>query len=344
MPPTYARELHTINLVKGVHATTAIEGNTLSEEEVAEIVRRNAQEVERTSSYREQEVANVLRVYNDLTDRVARADIPVLTPELILNFNAQVLETLSLDAEIQPGKLRQHSVVVGPYRGPDWENCESLLSEMCTWLNSESFASEGDLRIPMAILKAALAHLYLASIHPFGDGNGRTARLCEFLVLITSGVPTSAAHLISNHCNNTRDEYYRQLRHASESGGDVSRFVSYCAEGFVSGLQDQLEWVYDRQLRLAWHEYVGDNVPGRDVDVKERRTLVAETLFDRRVGKDLIIELTPALARAYARSGPKVVTRDLQELVDAGLVEETNGTYRAKTEVLLSLLSLVVPE
>ena len=63
---------------------------------------------------------------------------------------------------------------------------------MCEWLNGSAFSGDGAMRIPVAIIKASLAHLYLAWIHPFGDGNGRTARLCEFLVLVTSGVPTSA--------------------------------------------------------------------------------------------------------------------------------------------------------
>jgi Fic family protein len=43
--------------------------------------------------------------------------------------------------------------------------------------------------IPYAILKAILAHLCLAWIHPFGDGNGRTARLVEFQILIFPGCP-----------------------------------------------------------------------------------------------------------------------------------------------------------
>ena len=61
---------------------------------------------------------------------------------------------------------------------------------MCDWLDGPGFSGDGATRVPVAIIKASLVHLYLAWIHPFGDGNGRTARLCEFLVLVTSGVPT----------------------------------------------------------------------------------------------------------------------------------------------------------
>jgi Fic family protein len=214
---------------------------------------------------------------------------------------------------------------------------------MCDWLNGSGFAGEGHMRLPTAIIRASMAHLYLAWIHPFGDGNGRTARLCEYLVLVTSGVPTSAAHLISNHCNDTRDEYYRQLRYASESGGDVSRFLEYCAEGFVSGLTGQLQFVYDRQVRLTWHEHVAEQVTGRDIEMRQRRSLIANTLLGRgAVAKKDLPRLTPDLAAAYAACGPKTLTRDLNELVGLDLIVERDGGFAAHEDVLLNLLPLVV--
>jgi Fic family protein len=342
-PPEYARELHEITLSKGVHATTAIEGNTLSEPEVAEIIRRQPQAID--SDYQIREVQNVVTAYNGVLQRLRRGDTPQLTPDLIRGFNRQVLAGLDLSAEVVPGEIRKHSVAVGPYRGPDWDRCEDLLSEMCDWLNGPSFSGDGRMRIPTAIIKASLAHLYLAWIHPFGDGNGRTARLCEFLVLVTSGAPTSAAHLISNHCNKTRDEYYRQLQFASESGGDVTRFLNYCADGFVSGLTEQLGWIYDRQLRLTWREYVNSQVSGRDPDMRERRALIAEELLLRDpIAKNHIPQLTPRLAEIYATNGPKTLTRDVNELVAKGLLHVVDGRYQADMRVLMNLLPLTVPE
>ena len=339
MPPSYARELHEITLSKGAHATTAIEGNTLSEDEVAAILRRHSTTVD--TDYQVREVENVISAYNGVLDRLRRGDTPRLTPALVKQFNEQVLANLELPAEMRPGEVRQRSVTVGPYRGPDWDRCDRLIEQMCEWLNGAAFSGDGAMRIPVAIIKASLAHLYLAWIHPFGDGNGRTARLCEFLVLVTSGVPTSAAHLISNHCNKTRDEYYRQLQYASESGGDVSRFLSYCAAGFVDGLGEQLRWIYDRQYRLAWHEYVGQQVTGRDPDMRERRAIIAEALaFRDPVAKKDIPRLTPALAETYAASGPKTLTRDLNELVVVGLLRVDDGRYQADTDVLMTLLPL----
>jgi Fic family protein len=342
MPPEYAKELHEITLTKGVHATTAIEGNTLTEQEVASIVRKGV--ATKDSDYQAREVENVVTAYNSILDRLNSGDIPQLTPEIIVEFNHQILEGLDLEEGVVPGEIREYSVDVGPYRTPDWDQCDELLRQMCGWLNGPSFGGDGSMRTPTAIIKASLAHLYLAWIHPFGDGNGRTARLCEFLVLVTSGVPTSAAHLISNHCNKKRDEYYKELQHASQSGGDVTRFLEFCVRGFVDGLGDQLQWIYDRQFRLTWREFVGNQVTGRDPDMRERRAKIAEALlFHPPVLKRDIPQLTSELAAIYASSGPRTLSRDLNELVSAGLLTVDNGMFEASSGVLFTLLPLVVP-
>ncbi len=344
LPKAYADQLHIVSLAKGAHATTAIEGNTLSEDTVRAIVERRP--VSASPEYQVREVENVITAYNWVLGEIQAGHSPVLTPELIADFNRMVLEGLEdLEDHVVPGELRTDPVVVGPYRAPDAVECEALLARMCEWLNGSGFAGEGHMRLPTAIIRASMAHLYLAWIHPFGDGNGRTARLCEYLVLVTSGVPTSAAHLISNHCNDTRDEYYRQLRYASESGGDVSRFLEYCAEGFVSGLTGQLQLVYDRQVRLTWHEHVAEQVTGRDVEMRQRRSLIANTLLGRGVvAKKDLPRLTPDLAAAYAACGPKTLTRDLNELVGLDLIVERDGGFAAREDVLLNLLPLVVQE
>ena len=99
------------------------------------------------------------------------------------------------------------------------------------------------------------AHLYLAWIHPFGDGNGRTARLVEFLLLANCGVvPMPAAHLLSNHYNLTRDRYYRELARASESGGDTLGFLTYAIEGFIDGIREVIGMVREQQVNIAWEQ------------------------------------------------------------------------------------------
>src|SRR5262249_55582331 len=145
-------------------------------------------------------------------EHASHADVP-LTVEKIKHYNRLILDGLELQEGVEPGEIRTHSVVVGNYRGAPAADCEQLLSQLCRWLNSDDFRSDDDaqLRAPLAIVKAAVAHLYLAWIHPFGDGNGRTARLLELQILLSSGFAMPTTQLLSNHYNATRGEYYRQL-------------------------------------------------------------------------------------------------------------------------------------
>ena len=181
--PDIARELHQIFLAKGVMATTAIEGNTLSEEQVRLQIEGKL-ELPKSQQYLQQEVQNILDVCNEEVRKQLDLDSkskPCLSADLIKEYNAAVLKGLIVEPGVVPGNYRYHSVVVGNvYRGAPAEDCAFLVDRLCEWLNGPEFDSPDDeLRIPMALVKAVIAHVYLAWIHPFGDGNGRTARLTD---------------------------------------------------------------------------------------------------------------------------------------------------------------------
>ena len=133
-----------------------------------------------------------------------------------------------------------------------------------------------------AIIKAVLAHLYIAWIHPFGDGNGRTARLIEFIILISSGVPATAAHLLSNHYNQTRPRYYRELKNASESKGDIIPFLTYAVQGLLDGLREQVEAIQGQQWKVVWRDFVYRTIKGRSEPVKQRKQRLVFALSDER--------------------------------------------------------------
>ena len=104
------------------------------------------------------------------------------------------------------GELRQHSVIVGRYIGAPASECERLVREFCEWLNNDKVAPAGYKRYELAwqVIRSIVAHVNLALIHPYGDGNGRLSRLLEFAILLRAGVPDIAAHLLSNFYNSTR--------------------------------------------------------------------------------------------------------------------------------------------
>jgi Fic family protein len=191
-----------------------------------------------------------------------------------------------------------------------------------------------------AILKSVVAHIYLAWIHPFGDGNGRTARLVEYRILVASGVPTPAAHLLSNHYNLTRSEYYRQLDITSRSGGDLVSFLCYAVQGLVDQLREQLALVKKQQLDVAWRSYVHQLFDGQHSQTHARRRHLVMDLSQSTepVPRAGLKEISPRVAADYVGRTDKTMSRDLNELLRMKLVRRSRRGYIADQSGLLAFL------
>ena len=343
LPPGAAREMQTLYLVKGVQATTAIEGNTLSTEQIRARVDGRL-ELPPSQEYLGREVDNVVRACGAIADDLIH-DRPLgLSAAWIAECNRQVLDGLEehLEEGVVPGEVPVHAVGVGRYRGAPRADCPYLLDRLCRWLEEEpglSFpADEAAGRIATAILRAIIVHLYIAWIHPFGDGNGRTARLVEFMLLARAGVPLTSAQLPSNHYNLTRAEYYRQLDRASRANGgrgDALGFLLYALQGFVDGLREQCDYIDGIQLSIAWEHFVFARFrqERRSPALSRRRELtLALTERDRPVARPELRRLDPGVAELYAGKTDKTLTRDLNWLLQEDLIERHAGGYRARID------------
>lgn len=347
--PEIAQALQQVYLAKGVQATTAIEGNTLSEDEVR-LHLQGRLNLPRSKQYLQQEVDNIVQEWERMIRSIERGDVPVVTADRIRELNRAVLDRLELDEEVDPGEFRTHSVVVGRvYRGAPAEDCPYLLDELCNWLNGDTFRPTEDrasFRFAFTLLKAIIAHIYIAWIHPFADGNGRTARLLEVQLLIADGVPAPAAHLLSNHFNATRADYYRQLDRASRSGGDVIPFIQYAVQGFLDGLQEQLTLVWEQQYDVAWRNYVHEQFQDDKgvASVRQRELLLALSETSEPVAVGTLTDLSPRVARAYASKTNRTLLRDLAQLEGKKLVVRNKAGYRANKEVILAFLPVQTKE
>jgi Fic family protein len=346
LKPGARQELEALCLAKGAQATTAIEGNSLTLAQVQAAVRGDLR-VPPSQEYLKQEVDNVIDACRLIEQRIAQTGKFELGLGLLKELNVLVLRGLDTEDHVVPGEFREVSVVVGPYRAVPARDVEYLTGLMTTWLESADFAPDGkDLRSRFVrmFVKAIAAHLYIAWIHPFGDGNGRTARLVEFGILTAAGIPTVAAHLLSNHYNLTRSVYYRQLQRASQSGGDLTSFLLYAAEGFVDLLQEQLDVVHQQAHTYAWENLVHEHFHEQHTaKAKRQRDLVLE--LGRRwpdtIPRSRLTTLTPALAAQYAGKQSKTLTRDLNTLLSTGLIARLpTGAYRARHELMFTFMPI----
>ncbi|MBI4842806.1 MAG: Fic family protein [Nitrospirae bacterium] len=338
LQPTTAENLHMLYLAKGVRATTAIEGNTLTEEEVIERIEGKLA-LPPSREYLGKEVDNIVKGCNNIREQLMKSGAGDLSADEIKAFNNIVLEGLELDKEIVPGEIRKYSVGVAGYRGAPAGDCEYLLQRMCEWLNEKDFNPQ-EHRIAYGVLRAIVAHLYIAWIHPFGDGNGRTARLLEFKILLSSGIPTPAAHLLSNHYNLTRTEYYRQLDHASKSKGDIIPFIQYAVEGFVDGLRSQLKVIQQQQLLVAWRDYIYEHFRDKTGKINDRlRKLVLDLSAHKEpVPLAKLHQVSPRVAELYATKTPKTISRDVTYLLKHNLISREGNGYIANKQIMLSFL------
>ena len=312
--PAVLQQFHTLALAKGAHATTAIEGNTLTEEQVGAHLRGELK-LPRSQQYLQRELDNVVGACNEIGAAILRGERARLSVTDICDFNARVLGGLSVAKEVVAGKVREHAVTVARYPGAPAKDCPFLLERMCAWLNGEFTALPG-YEVAFGILKAIVAHVYIAWIHPFGDGNGRTARLVEFQVLISAGVPTTAAHLLSDHYNRTHDEYYRQLDQAHKSKGDLLPFIEYALRGFIDGLVEQIQLLRLQQLDVHWRDFVHHKFHDRrsTSDKRKRDLMLALSQRAGFVPGSEVRKLSPEIAAIYATVSEKTLRRDLDEL------------------------------
>jgi len=335
LQPDYHRMLLNVSLKKGAQATTAIEGNTLTSEEIEKIIQGNS--LPPSKEYQQIEVKNILDAYNQLLEEVVAGDKEeIVTDVLIKRFHKIVGQNLGDHFQAIPGKFRKTQVVVGSYRCPNYEYVPELINKFCQWIGDEFHYSKGQ-SFKDVIIQAIVCHVYIAWIHPFGDGNGRTARLLEFYLLLRAGNPDISLHILSNFYNDTRNEYYRLLDQSAKKN-DLSEFIEYAVKGFRDGLLGTLEIIQKNILEISWKKYIYDKFSEvkflkKDVH-KRKRNLALNIPFDKILTIDEIIFSNPAIAKSYFNVTERTIDRDLEELVKMKILVKKRKLYMANIDIL----------
>lgn len=199
-----------------IYHSNAIEGNTLNLHQTRHIL-ENRVAINGKSLIEHQEVLGLDSAMRYINRTLLSRNMYVLSIQEVLEIHRRVLGFCD---PIESGKFRQHQVFVGNFVPPPPNQVENLMHEFIDWINSDLLLNEAH---PIQI--AALAHYKFVYIHPFYDGNGRTARILMNLILMKSGYPP----IIIKKEN--RLKYYEYLEMANQ--GDVKpfiRFIARCAQ------------------------------------------------------------------------------------------------------------------
>lgn len=209
-----------------------------------------------------------------------------------------------------PGLLRTGPIsVTGAdgrlvYEGPDGGHLPDLMAEVVDWLE------DGDLDAH-AVVRAAMAHLHLVSVHPFRDGNGRLSRIVQSLVLAREGLVSQEFGSIEEYLGEHTPAYYAALQDAQ--GGryrperDASNWVAFCTEAHLQQARQRLRQIEEAGARWAFLEEL---VEGRDWP--DRFVIALE--------QSLIGGSDRASYGEEADVSPATASADFRRLVDAGLV------------------------
>lgn len=341
LKPEYRKKLLQVSLIKGAQATTAIEGNTLTEEEIKKI--QEGWKVPVSREYQEIEVKNVIDALNTLLEEIIiHTKTRIIAIETIKDFHRMIGKNLGKHLDAIPGQFRTDNRYVGQYRAPDYSHVSELMGNLCEWLKKEFHFEQGQ-DFSTAVIQAIITHVYLEWIHPFGDGNGRTGRLLEFYILLRAGLPNIVSHVLSHFYNNTRMEYYRQLKQAKEKN-NLTFFIEYAVQGFRDGLKENLNIIQESQFSIFWqhniYETFADLKYTKKGAFKRKRALMLQMPLNKEFTVDEILELSPDVAKKYARYGRATVLRDLKELQELNLLRKVGRNYMANTKILKAMMSV----
>ena len=334
LPPDVRKRIDGLNIARTVRGTTGIEGARLTEDEVSSILAAQAgvRVLPASRDREEREARNAARVLAEVS-RLVRDDPQVAVTEPVIR-RLHVLMTEGIDyASNEPGAYRKHAVNAGDYVPPrDGDEVRTLMMSFTNWLNAPP------VRDWHPVVRASAAHFYFISIHPFGDGNGRTARAIESLILLQGRLNAIGFYSLANFYYQNRSEYVRMLDYTRfESGGDLTPFVQFAAKGFVEELEHVHAEVIASSTQVAFRDFAREVLDeGGELGAKAGgrmfRLLIqlgADTvrLQDIRLGRHPI-------ALLYRSVSARTLTRDVDRLEKLGLVRFEDGALRARFEIM----------
>ena len=226
--PKWEVSLRREALLKSAHSSTAIEGNRLSLEEVSLL--QQGREIMASRKDR-QEVLNYLDALNKLNDFAAK------NPFNIIDFLKihKIVTKDTLDNPSDEGKLRDRRVYVGNrYTGevifepPPVNQVSILVKDFLDWFNSAEI-EEID-----TVLFAGITHYEIVRIHPFIDGNGRTARVMAALIFSKKGFDTKKFFTLDDYYDQNRRSYYDALKNVNQDTLDLTEWLEYFTEGVAT--------------------------------------------------------------------------------------------------------------
>jgi Fic family protein len=215
----------------------------------------------------------------------------------------------------RPASVDPMRVVSGPidremvhYEAPPADSVENETIRFLDWWKAPPGTLDG-------LVRAALAHLWFESIHPFEDGNGRIARALSDMALAQDERTDCRFYSMSAQIIAERDSYYDVLERTQKADGDVTEWLWWflrCQERSIQRSEDQVQQAM-RKARL-WQRCV-------EMSLNQRQQKVVNRLLDAGPG-GFEGGLTTRKYRAMTKAAPTTAKRDMADLLDKGIIKK----------------------
>ncbi len=310
---------------RSIEGSTSIEGFSLAPEDALALIDGDA------SAEPEDENRMAVACYARAMDHVG-----ALAQDPVFRWLDRVILDLHFDAcyfqrDKDPGLWRGDPIGVTAndgsleFQGPDADAVPGLMAELVAWLQ------DGDLDANV-VVRAAMAHLHLTSIHPFRDGNGRVSRIVQSLVLARDGLMSPEFSSIEEYLGENTPAYYAALREVQDGGykpeRDASSWIAFCIDAHIAQAERRLAQIKMAAARWDHLEALVEKRGWPDrLAIALEQSLIGGT--DRaRYGKEADVSVATASA-------------DFRRLLDGGLVEQKgkgrstryHASHRLRAEV-----------
>jgi Fic family protein len=306
-----------------VHHGTHLEGNPLTEEEVADVldgkeVLARQRDIQEIINYR-----NVMKFIDQIATQIGPGKPYIFTIETLLEIHRLTTDRIVMPD--QSGKFRVRQVVLKnsltgqvSYTPPPAAEMPFLVEDLINWINHE------ETKELHPVLKAGIIHYELARIHPFVEGNGRTARAVANLIMFLDGYDIRKFFSLEEYFDSDPYNYYLTLQSVSNQlvmdthERDLTPWLEY----FVHGVAIELSRVKERVKRISADSHVKDRL-GEQVQLNERQMLIMEYLHrhGQMQNKDF--------RKVLPDYSDDTVLRELKFLKERGLVKKVGGTKKA---------------
>lgn len=316
--PKWEVSLRQEALVRSAHSSTHIEGNSLSLNEVSQLAMGRQISAIRKDK---QEVLNYLQVLSHLEEYIPKEKF---TKELVLQMHKAIVKE-TLERSSDEGAFRNRGVVVGyrdregqmivTFQPPETKEVPILVQDFLGWLNTM------DIQEINSVLVGGIAHYEMVRIHPFIDGNGRTARALATLIFLMRGFDSKRFFALDDYYDSDRRAYYEALKTVHPNTRDLTRWLEYFCEGVAFSVNK----VKEKVLSLSRDKRATASLD--QVSLTRRQMQIVEAVGCS--GK-----ITSAQMQGMFKITPQAVYKEIKKLIDKKVVKLVGAGRNAHYELI----------